>query len=398
MTAPTNALRVCVVSALYHPSLGGLGKQSQLLTERLSREGVSLFVIARRMKNMPPAVFSEEVRVYRTWSIRPRIHNFQDVTFMNLLTSLSFAVTCAFLLFRKRHEYDIAHFHGASIPLIINLPLLKLLGKKVIAKVASANLGIEPGSLQGRYLGLGSLLARLLRRVDRYIATTSEIEGGLLRDGVSAERIARIPNFIDFTAFSPCSADRKDELKSRMGLGKSPVVAFTGRFIQDKGISYLLDAWTQVIRVVPDARLVLLGDGPVLPEMKKSAERLGIGGSVGFPGHTNAVIDYLHAADVYAFPSLQEGMPNALLEAMACGLPAVATRIGGVTDIIEHERNGLLVDPRDARGLAEGIVQLLTDRNRTGRIAAAAFQRIKSSYSLDSVIPRYIGLYQDLVR
>jgi len=114
--------RVCVVSPLYHPSLGGLGRQAQLLTERLSAEGVDIFVIARRMTDMPPARFSPGVRVYRAWSVKPHTHTYENVNPLNILISLTFSLSCMFLLFRKRKEYDIVHFHGTSLPLFISLP------------------------------------------------------------------------------------------------------------------------------------------------------------------------------------------------------------------------------------------------------------------------------------
>lgn len=386
-------LKVCVVSPLYHASAGGLGKQSQLLTEALGELGVSLFVIARRMKGLPPAVFSENVKVYRAWAILPGRHTFHDVTPVNILISVTFSLSCALLLFRKRKEFDVVHFHGASLPLIIVLPLLKLMRKKIIAKVASANLGIEPGSLRGRYFGLGNLLSRFMRMVDMFVATTSEIEGKLKNEGFALPRIARIPNFIDFKQFYPCEQERKKGLKARIGLAGRPLVTFTGRFIECKGIPSLLNAWKRVVGAIPDARLILVGDGPLLMAMKKASRDIGIAGSIDFPGHTNAVIDYLHASDVYAFPSLQEGMPNALLEAMACGLPVVATRIGGVIDVVRDGESGILAEPGDSQSLAEGIITLLRNSNLAARLGSKAHQLMKESFSLERIAPLYRALY-----
>ena len=151
-------IRVCVVSPLYHPSLGGLGRQAQLLTERLAAEGLNIFVIARRMKGMPQATYSPAVKVYRAWSIKPYLHNFEEVRLINILVSLTFSLSCALLLFQKRREYDVVHFHGASLTLFFNLPILKIFGKKVIAKVAAAKVGTEAGSLKGHYFGIGNLI------------------------------------------------------------------------------------------------------------------------------------------------------------------------------------------------------------------------------------------------
>lgn len=393
-----DVFRICVVSPLYHPSLGGLGRQAQLLTERLAAEGLNIFVIARCMKGMPQAVYSPVVTIYRTWSVRPYLHNFEEVRLINILVSLTFSISCTLLLFRKRKEYDIVHFHGASLPLFFNLPLLKIFGKKVIAKVAAAKVGTEAGSLHGRYFGLGNLLIRLLNKIDIFVATTSEIEDGLKKDGFSSSRIVRIPNFVDFTLFMPTSADIKWQKKMRMGLGNNKVVTFSGRFIQRKGISFLMGAWKEVVNNFPEAKLLLLGDGPLLEEMKRMARELGIASSVDFRGHVNQIADFLHATDIFVLPSLQEGLPNSLLEAMACGLPVVATRIGGVTDIVKNGESGILVKPGDSKDLAQGILRLLKDDEFAAYIASNAYKTIKNSYSIDSIAPRYIELYKQLLK
>lgn len=389
--------KVCVISPLYHPSLGGLGRQAQLLTERLAEKGVRLFVIARRMKGMPQAVFSHDVKVYRAWSIKPYLHNFEEVTLVNILVSLTFSISCGFLLFRKRKDYDIVHFHGASLPFFINLPLLKIMKKKVVAKIASARLGIEPGSLKGRYYGLGNLIIKLLRKADVFIATTGEIEEGLLQENFPKPKINRIPNFVDFRLFSPASLDIKNKIKTKLEFGNAAVVTFSGgQFIPCKGLNFLIEAWRDVINVFSDARLLLLGNGPTMEDMKKLAMTLGIADSVEFCGRVSQITDYLHATDVFVLPSLQEGMPNSLLEAMACGLPVVATRIGGVVDIVKDGENGILVEAGDSKSLARGIIRLLNDREFAGHIASNAFQTIKNFYSLDSIAPKYVELYRRL--
>lgn len=389
--------RVCVVSPLYHPSLGGLGRQAQLLTERLSEEGVEVFVIARRMKGMPQAVFRPNIKVYRAWSIKPYLHNFEEVTPINILVSLTFSISCSFLLFWKRKDYEVVHFHGASLPLFFNLPGLKVLGKKIVAKIAAANIGTEAGSLQNRYRGLGNLMTKLLQMVDTFIATTTEIEAGLLRDGFPASKIVRIPNFIDSSQFFPASDDEKLKAKERIGLKDYKVVTFSGRLIERKGIDFLLESWRDVARQCPDAKLLLLGDGPLFENMKKKAADLGIGNSVIFQGYVHRITDFLHATDVFVLPSFQEGMPNSLLEAMACGLSVVATKIGGVVDVIKDKENGLLTLPDDSKDLAEKILILLRDKVLGKHISSNALKTIKDCYYLDGIIRRYMDLYEDMV-
>jgi len=324
-------------------------------------------------------------------------HYFERLNLVNFMTTLTFSFSCACLLLWHRKKYAIIHFHGASIPLLINLPVAKLLGKKVIAKIASAKLGTEAGALQGRYFGLGNLMIRILLRSDGFVATTKEIEEGLLADGFPARKIMRISNFIDSDSFSPPGQDQKSGLKEVTGFRESPIVIFSGRFIERKGISYLLHAWKTLQCDFPKARLVLLGDGPLLLGMKRLSRKLDIENSVQFEGHIPMVKNFLQASDIFVLPSLQEGMPNALLEAMACGLPPVATRIGGVEDIIIEGENGILVKPGDAADLAAGLRKFLADHDLLETIASKAQQTIRDHYTLESIVPRYLSLYKSLL-
>jgi len=388
---------MCIVSPLYHPSLGGLGRQAQLLTERIAREGLPVFVIARRMKGMPDADFAPDVKVYRAWSAKPFLHNFEQVSMLNILISLTFAISCAILLIRYRKKYHIVHFHGASLPLFVNLPLLKIMGKRVVAKIAAAGVGTEAGSLRGRHFGLGNSIIRELQMVDSFVATTAEIKEGLLRDGFPEEKIRRITNFIDMSEFRPVPGSEKEKLRNALGLGDHPTVIFSGRFIERKGVTFLLDAWRDIAVTFPNARLILLGSGPLLDEMRRKALQLEIADAVQFRGHVHEIADFLRAADIFVLPSLQEGMPNSLLEAMACGLPPVATRIGGVVDIIRNGENGVLVEAGDGKALTAGLRRLLADKKFTDDIAENALRTIQDMFSLDSIISQYLELYQKML-
>ncbi len=388
--------RVCVVSAVYHPNLGGLGRQAMLLTERLRREGVELFVVSRKMEGMPPAEFSPDVEVVRVPCLFPKIHVFEEVSFKHVILSLSYSVGIAATLVRRRARYDIVHFHGASIPLFVSLPFLKMMGKKVVAKVAAANLGTEAGALAGRHWFFGDLLARMIRSVDAFIAISDEIRDGLLKDGVRPERIHRVSNFVDPGTFHPPAPGGKERLKAAFGYDGGTLVLFTGRLVPRKGVEFLLEAWRGVISEFPDARLLVLGDGPIQGRLEKTAADLGISGSVRFMGRVDNVPEYLRAADVFVLPSLQEGLPNSLLEAMASGLPVVATRIGGNVDVVREGLDALLVAPADPDELEKALGSLLRNAALRESLRTAAYGSIRESYGLETTCTRYIGLYRNL--
>lgn len=385
--------RVCVVSALYHPNLGGLGRQAVLLTERLRKEGVELFVVSRQMAGMPQADFSPDVEVIRVPCLFPRIHVFEEVSFRHILLSLSYSLGIAATLVGRRSRYDVVHFHGASIPLFVSLPFLKMMGKKVVAKVAAAKLGTEAGALAGRYWFIGDLLARMMRRVDAFIAISDEIRDGLLRDGVPAERIHRISNFVEPGVFYPPAPGEKVRLKAAFGYEGRTLVLFAGRLVPRKGVEYLLRAWKAVVSGFPEARLLILGDGPLQEELEKCATDLGISGSARFAGRVDNVPEYLRAADVFVLPSLQEGLPNSLLEAMACGLPVVATKIGGTSDVARDGGNAVLVPPANESGLAVGLTHLLRTPEARVALGRGAEDSVRRLFSLDATWERYVDLY-----
>ena len=387
--------RVCVVSALYHPDLGGLGRQAQLLSERLRKEGVDLFVIARKMEVSGGAVYSPSVEVVRVPSLFSKHHILEEISLKNILISVVFSLGCLVVLTRRRRSYDLVHFHGASIPLFVTLPFLKWMGKKVVAKVAAANLGTEAGSLSGKYWVVGDLLAGLMKRVDIFIAISEEIKTGLLRDGVPPEKVRRIANFIDPSRFHPPEPGEKESRKADFGYAGKCLVLFAGRFVPRKGVDFLLTAWQKISYGFPDARLLLLGDGPIRPQLEKMASSLGISETARFLGRVDNVDEYLRAADIFVLPSLQEGLSNSLLEAMASGTAVLATRIGGVTDVVEDNVDAILVEPGDAVKMAKGLTVLLGDETVRERCATSAAEKMGRFYSLGSRVERYIALYNE---
>lgn len=384
---------VCVVSSLYHTTLGGLGKQAVLLTEHLARSGVFLFVIARRMEGVPACPYDPRIEIVWIPALRPTVHILEEKTLGNLLTSITFSLGVLFTLWRRRKAYQMVHFHGASIPLMTCVLLLKVLKKKVIAKVAST-MKTEAGSLRYHVRPLSTIMLWLMSRVDCFIATSSEIEKGLKADRILPHRIVRIPNFVETETFSPPTETEKMRHRKEKDLTAPFVVIFSGRLVPGKGLDVLLRAWVHVQQQVLGVSLILLGDSPARAEYEHLARELKIDGTVQFRGNVPDVAAYLRAGDLFVFPSFLEGFPNALLEAMACGLPVVASRIAGVEDVIKSEVNGLLVNPGDVDDLCQAIIRLLQDPPEARRLGQSAAETIQQEYTLEKVAGRYLELYR----
>lgn len=394
-----------MVAPLYHPGRGGLGRQAVLLTEALAARGARALVVTRHMEGLPAYDYAPAVERVAVRAGRARTHNYEEPSLGNLVTSLRFSAGLVRVLESRRADYDLIHFHGASLPLLVGLPHALLRDKRVVAKVAALHQGVEAGDLRGHWGPLGPLMARELRGVDAFVATTAEIGQALRDEGYAPERIARIPNFVELTRFSPAGPEERARLRADLGWEARSVVVHSGRLTGRKGADVLLQAFAGAraqARPHP-ALLVFLGDGPERPLLQARAAALGLGDAVRFLGFQEEVVRFLRAADVFALSSRVEGLPNALLEAMAVGLPSVATRIGGSLEALgegtaEGETPaGLLVPPDDAPALGRELGRLLADPPLRARVGAAAVARIAERFALEAVVPRYLELYRRLL-
>ncbi len=195
-----------------------------------------------------------------------------------------------------------------------------------------------------------------------------------------------IPNGVDITRFH-LTADASAKERAQVAICVS-------KLRYQKGIDVLLQAWRLVHEQFPQAQLILVGDGPLQTQLERMAQALGIAGSVEFTGLQSDIPAQFHRGGLAVLPSLWEGMPNAVLEAMACGLPCVATRVSGSEDIIQHGVNGLLVGPGDYQGMAQALLTLLRDPALAKKYGQAGRATIEKRYSFENIMDSYIELYQ----
>ena len=236
-----------------------------------------------------------------------------------------------------------------------------------------------------------------LRRADGVIAVSRAAAATLRRHGVPDSRIRVIPHGVE------ALPDMGDGAAARGEFGippDAPLVVTVGRLDPMKGHACLLEAAAEVRRHFPSARFLLVGGGPLAEDLRARARALGLEGAVLFAGVRNDVPRLLRAADLFAFPSLdeREGFGIALLEAMACGLPVVASRAGGIPEIVPDGRGGLLVPPRDARALAGAIRALLGDPSRRAALGREGRRRVEDAYSIRACVAATEDFYEECVR
>src|SRR5260370_23155047 len=170
------------------------------------------------------------------------------------------------------------------------------------------------------------------------------------------------------------------------------VVVCVYRLSYEKGIDVLLQAWYIVHEHAPQARLIIVGIGPLQSQLERLAAALDIAEWVEFAGLQHDVVAQFQRGAVAVLPSRIEGMPNALLEAMACGLACVATRVSGSEDIIQHEVNGLLVESEDYQGLAQALLALFRDPRLAEKYGQEARATIEQHYALEHITDTYVEL------
>ncbi len=195
----------------------------------------------------------------------------------------------------------------------------------------------------------------------------------------------------------PHAESADGDIRRELGLApKTPLVAVAAVMRRQKALEVMLDAHSILVRSVPEAHLLIAGDGPCRPELEHRIGQLGIDGSVHLVGIRDDVDAILRSADVAAMSSDFEGKPLFALECINAGTPLVATAVGGLPEVIEDGRTGLLVPPRDPQALANAIARVLTDRG-LAHAFSSALARKRNDFTLESVADRFADLYDELV-
>lgn len=237
----------------------------------------------------------------------------------------------------------------------------------------------------------------LLRLADRVVTVSRDQRRMLLERGVDRHRIALVPNVIDAVAFQ-AAADERGAVRARLGLDAlAPVITLVGRLAPQKGVDLFLSAVRDVRQQHPEARCLVVGHGPERERLEARARELELDGAVRFLGYRADVASILAASDLVAMPSREEGLPVVLLEAMASGKPVVASRVGGIPDLVRDGETGLLINPALPSELSEELLGLLADPARAQRIGEAARRYVGRHCSPERAARRLASIYRTVL-
>ena len=355
------------------PKGGGTEMQARLLAKSLRQRGHQVTVLA------PLTARGPQRRIERIDGIPVCRLPFPRIRFVGGLWLMS---RLGLFLWSKRARYDVWHVHSPRRLGAVAALLGSRLRPRVVIKVASAS-ELERGNLAPQPTPLARALFYCLRQADAWQAISRRIADALVARGVPNSCVAAIPNGVDVGRFSP---------RHHRASGH-PRFLFVGRLAREKNLFGLLRGFAALLQSHPQARLCVVGGGPLEAELKDLVAVLGIDSRVEFMGHRDDVEVLLSRADVGVLPSNVEGLSNALLECMASGLPMIASRVSGSEDLVTAA-NGWLFEPGDDAGLetclAEAAAMPWPQLRQMGAIARDTVER---HASLDSVLDRMLALY-----
>lgn len=379
---------VVMISSVFFPSIGGAQTVILDVGRKLQERGVAVLVVTRHYQGLARY---EEVGGLPTYRVGRGDSN-------KVVAALSFIQGAAQVLAQQQHRYNVLHCHQMISPMTIGLIAKALVRKPlVVMPHRSGDIGDIGILTQRRPLTGRVRLAAARQQADAFVCISKAIHDELRGIGVPESKLWDIVNGVDMQRFHPSTAEQRAALRQQLGLPDGPLAVFTGRLVPEKGIDVLLRAWPSVLQHVPNAHVVLVGAGEQRPQLEALARQQDIESQVVFAGGSDDVAPFLRAADAFVLPSYAEGLPVALLEAMACGLPCIGTAIDGTRNLIEDGVSGRLVPAGDASTLGQGLVEALSSSSAQ-EWGLHAHQKVSRDYSLDSVADRYIDMYTALLQ
>lgn len=235
------------------------------------------------------------------------------------------------------------------------------------------------------------------RRADMVIGVSESVTQGAMRSyALKPGRYCTVYNSTDLDAIDKAPAS---DVRRELALSRScRVIGFAGRLVEQKGLMYLLEAMPAVLARHPDCHLVVAGDGPLRAHLEERSASAGLSHHVTFLGRRSDIYGILKGLDVYVHPSLWEGLPMAVMEAMGACRPVVATAVDGTPEVVDDGKTGLLVPPRDAPRLAKAISAMLGAPERARAMGRAGRQRVEECFSYRASARRVEAVYEQLLR
>jgi glycosyltransferase involved in cell wall biosynthesis len=235
----------------------------------------------------------------------------------------------------------------------------------------------------------------MAKKASRIIMVSKTVEQELMEEAVDSEKLCRIRNGVNLKSYD--KGEDKGQSRNKLKIPDRKTVIYTGRLSPEKGIDFLFRCFLKVTQSI-SCQLIIIGEGPEKKHIMQLIDQCALSDVVLFIPTVDEIAPYLNAADLFILPSQFEGLSNSLLEAMACRLPVISTRVGGSIDIIENGVNGLLVAYDDEDGMSQAISHVLEDSELALNLGKHARETIEAQHELDSIADQYLKVYDHLVK
>lgn len=393
--------RILLLTAYYFPLQGGVETHARALASYLASHGIAVTIVTKRLDAKTPAEETiDGIAVHRVSPAGAR-------NGVRKWLMIPFAL---WRIITLRRSFDVIYcpgYQGIGIAAMLAGAVLR---KPVVLR--SGNLGVLYGNNWNAPLArwhispkaplvnwLKARIRAIYTPADAFACNCREIEDEALACGVPRARVHYLPNAVDVDRYRPAAPGEKAQVRATEGWPQDALLClYVGRLSAEKGVMELLQAWRSLPH--PNKRLVLIGpDMPghpldVGPTARRFVAEHGLTNEVIFYGESNDGARLLRAADLYVQPSHYEAFSNALIEAMATGLPPVATRIGGMLDCIVDEQNGLLATPRDPVDLARQLSRMMDDAGLAARLGANARATVVSDFNVVTIFGKFAELFR----
>ncbi len=386
--------RICIISENFPPAYSGAGEQAYRIGSWLVSLGIHVIVLSARIKGKP---FYENINgmVVHRVAFRSNTH----------LGDIKYSIRLTWKIIKIRHNFDVAHFFHGGIVIYLPILVLKVLRKGVVVRVSMFGDDDPSNIIRKKY---GKFRIWVLSQTDAIVSVSTKI---MTASSSTSQKInlVKISSGVDLDLFAPvASTIEKRSIRAELSIPtKCYVVTFVGAVCERKGASFLIEAWRDVISQIPDAHLYMIGPRDVLQslEHRKYISHIDqyiaqncLSERIHFI-ETRDVSVYLKAADVFAFPSTKEGLPNAVIEAIACGLPVVVLRKPWVApELVEDTVNGYIVDSEDPAALAHRLIELYQHPDISKAMGIKSRIKALSEFSLKQKVQSYIELYRQVVK
>ena len=379
-----------MIVSQYYPIAGGLENQAKLLSESLaSKANISVLT-----GNLGGRYIKKEkindVNIYRYFARRipiPFLSNYMK-------NSIGHWIGITIFLIRNRKKYDILHVHQMQDISFLICLISKFFKLPLIVKVANSGKRFDPlFFINHSKISRKFVLKTMINNIDYVISINKEIKKQLLELGFKKSKILEIPNGVK-TDVMPYGGK---SIKKFLKINKDDyLISFVGTLTKKKNVGKLLNAFSVIDFENLNVSLLVVGDGPERENLSQLSKDLCIDKKTHFLGYIENVNDVLYETDIFILPSLQEGLPNVILEAGAVGVFVICSNISGNNDIIDN-KNGILFDLNSDKDLSDKIKYLLNDDKKRSEMALKLKKQVNNNYSIHKISEKYFDVYSNLI-